>query len=30
MKYRKTIFNSTDLDLLTQNSSANDSYNTFF
>ena len=30
MKYRKTIFNSTDLDLLTQNSSANDSYNIFF
>ena len=30
MKYRKTIFNSTDWDLLTQNSSANDSYNIFF
>ena len=30
MKYRKTIFNSTDWDLLTQNSSTNDSYNIFF
>ena len=30
MKYRKTIFNSTDWDLLTQNSSGNDSYNIFF
>ena len=30
MKYSKTIFNSTDWDLLTQNSSTNDSYNIFF
>ena len=29
MRYFKTIFNSTDWDLLTQTSSANDSYNIF-
>ena len=29
MKYFKTIFNSTDWDLLTQNLSTNDSYNIF-
>ena len=29
MKYFKTIFNSTDWDLLTQTSSTNDSYNIF-
>ena len=29
IKYFKTIFNSTDWDLLTQTSSANDSYNIF-
>ena len=29
MKYFKTIFNSTDQDLLTQTSSANDSYDIF-
>ena len=30
MRYFKTIFNSTDQDLLTQTSSTNDSYNIFF